>query len=142
MMERPARIIEISPDRMLLSVKQEEACKACATREACHGKEKTMSLPIQSGFKPGDELILSLEDDSFRLAAVLAYLVPVIGLLAGSLIGQGIVNTDLSAMSGALTGLFGGLFSARMITHFFQGRLLQPEILACPLPPTSRNREP
>ena len=142
MMERPARIIEIRPEGMLLSVQQEKACKACATREACHGKEKTMSLSLQPGFKPGDELILSLEDDTFRLAAVLAYLVPVIGLLAGSLIGEGVGHTDSLALCGAAVGLPIGLLLARLIAHLFQGRLLQPEIQACPQPPTSRNREP
>ena len=69
-----------------------ESCATCKARGACHafggGTERRVTAINQAGASVGDRVILSIESGVFLKASILVYLVPVIALVIGSLVGE------------------------------------------------------
>lgn len=84
---------------------------------------------------PGARVTLSLPEASIALAAVLGYLVPVIGLLLGAVVAAGLFAGDLPAVWGAVFGLVAGLIAVRFGSNRFGGSLMAPSV--CPSIPIS-----
>lgn len=65
-------------------------------------------LPNTIGAQPGDRVVVAVAEGSALRAALLAYLLPVLLLLAGSMLGAafaGAEGKDFAAYSGAVMGL-------------------------------------
>lgn len=133
MIERPAKIIAIHTDHMVVAFDTASACSGCGSKKACHGteSERQMRLPLQPGLRAGEEIQLAIEESSLNIAASLAWLLPAASLLIGAIVGQGIGKTDLAAMAGAATGCFLSLYLARLLAKLRGPRPLQPRIHSC-----------
>ncbi|WP_183632661.1 SoxR reducing system RseC family protein [Niveibacterium umoris] len=141
MMERTARVIAIHPGHMDVAVQPAAACSACGARKACQGEsaDRVFALPLAPGVVLGAEVSLALEDHRLLMTAALAYLVPAVGCVVGAVLGQILGHGNLTALAGALTGLFAGLLPARVLTARLGDDWNQPAIHSCsPLPPSDK----
>ena len=76
----------------------------------------------------GSEVALTLPESSVLLAALLGYLLPVVGLLAGAVAAVGIFSSDLAAITGAVVGFFLGLIGVRRLSGSHFTAALAPSI--------------
>ena len=83
-----------------------EMCESCSSHGACHvlGGSKDMEVEalnlVQA--RPGDQVLLTLEDQSLVKLSFLVYLFPILALIAGAALGQKIApflgtNPELTA---------------------------------------------
>ena len=84
-----------------------EACHNCEARGACKalgsGKEVEVLADNQAGGREGDRVLLGMERRSVLLATFLVYMVPVIFLLIGAVVGLKISSAvSMSQDSAAL----------------------------------------
>ncbi|MFP4474443.1 MAG: SoxR reducing system RseC family protein [Desulfatibacillaceae bacterium] len=98
----------------LVKTRRSEACDHCSAKEGCHtmggGKEMEIEVENTLDARPGDLVCVSVLDSSFLYASFLVYMVPILGLIAGAVIGEnhgaalGMSNNAASAILG-LVGL-------------------------------------
>ena len=69
-----------------------EMCEACASQGACKvlggGKEMEVEAINVAQAKPGDQVLLTLEDQSLIKLSFLVYMFPILALIAGAALGQ------------------------------------------------------
>jgi sigma-E factor negative regulatory protein RseC len=69
-----------------------EMCEACASQGACTvlggGKEMEVEAFNFAQAKPGDQVLLTLEDQSLIKLSFLVYMFPILALIAGAALGQ------------------------------------------------------
>ena len=76
--------------------KRSEMCEACASHGACKtlggGKEMEVEAINDAQAKPGDQVLLTLENQSLVKLSVLVYLFPILALIAGAALGQKVAS--------------------------------------------------
>ena len=99
---------------MMGEVLRSEACAKCG---ACsHGLEEKRYYPLPEGeWHEGDQVTISLPDTSAFAASVLAYGIPLAGLLMGLLIGALLGLADLWQGVAALAGLALGWLALKLL---------------------------
>ena len=93
-----------------------EMCESCASHGACKvlggGKEMEVEAINDAQARPGDQVLLTLEDQSLVKLSFLVYLFPILALIAGAAIGQKIapsLGTNPELSSFGLGAIFFGL---------------------------------
>lgn len=84
-------IIKIDGDRAVVRLNADEGCGACPSRDRCRQTGHTeMEVDIPSGWTVavGDEVSLAFSDAPVATAALLAYLLPIVCLIAGAALGS------------------------------------------------------
>jgi len=80
--------------------------EACAKCGACGGLSQTGSISLKAECKTGDWVKVELPDGRFMTATLIAYIIPLIGFLAGLFLGSALSGgNELWALGGSLTGL-------------------------------------
>ncbi|MGD8433881.1 MAG: SoxR reducing system RseC family protein, partial [Syntrophobacterales bacterium] len=83
-----------------------EMCEACASQGACKvlggGKEMEVEAMNTAQAKPGDQVLLTLEDQSLIKLSFLVYMFPILALIAGAALGQKVgpllsINQELAS---------------------------------------------
>jgi sigma-E factor negative regulatory protein RseC len=83
-----------------------EMCEACASQGACKvlggGKEMEVEAINTAQAKPGDQVLLTLEDQSLIKLSFLVYMFPILALIAGAALGQKVgpllsINQELAS---------------------------------------------
>ena len=83
-----------------------EMCEACASQGACKalggGKEMEVEAFNAAQAKPGDQVLLTLEDQSLIKLSFLVYMFPILALIAGAALGQKVgpllsINQELAS---------------------------------------------
>ena len=83
-----------------------EMCEACASQGACKvlggGKEMEVEAINSAQAKPGDQVLLTLEDQSLIKLSFLVYMFPILALIAGAALGQKVgpllsINKELAS---------------------------------------------
>lgn len=93
---------------------QTEACAHCGAKGACHalGGEKTRVVTAlnDAGAQVGDKVLLNMPRRAVLGASFLAYMVPVLGLLLGAVLGNSLAPSwGWDAQTGAVLLGLGGL---------------------------------
>ncbi len=141
MIEEQAKIVATGEGYAWVEMERRSACGGCQAHDSCgtatlakfwNGRRirtrALSTLPLQSG----DQVVVGLADGALLRGAVLVYLLPLVLLLAGALLGE-------TAFAGAgeepviLSGVLGlglGFLMVRALSRYLQadGRL-QPVIL-------------
>ncbi len=82
-------------------------CEGCTAKASCgtmhRGQEMTVEVPNTIGVQPGDSVIIGIETKPVMLLTFLVYVVPIICLVTGALVGDAVapligINTSFSAM--------------------------------------------
>lgn len=125
-MQARARVLEIQAGRARLECESvAQACSGCAGRRGCAlrwlagpgDSRLEVAHPALHGppMRPGDHVIIEVDDGELLRAAALAYVPPLVGLLAGPVAAATLApGSELVALAGALLGLAAGWGAARL----------------------------
>ena len=97
------------------------ACGACAHQDGCHSSATGSVLDGVLGqparllrlintiqARPGDAVVICVADGVILRAVWLAYGVPLLLALAGAMVAVALTGSEVLAVAGMLSGLFGG----------------------------------
>ncbi len=80
--------------------------EACARCGGCSGLSQNGSIDLKADCKAGDWVKVVLPDGRFMTATLIAYIIPLIGLLVGLFIGNAVSGgNELVALCGSLIGV-------------------------------------
>jgi sigma-E factor negative regulatory protein RseC len=110
-----------------VQTQRSSACGACASKGACGTSvlsqllgDKPTIFRVRNplGARPGERVVIGLEQSALTQAAMAAYLVPVGALIGGAVLLQGLaerlgLHTELLAILGGAAGLAISLFWLR-----------------------------
>ncbi len=128
-MVRTGKVVGISGKAIEVCFERPEMCAQCG---ACMGhKPHEETVRIEGSAEIGDTVAVEMPDAKIVKVSLIAYIIPLIGLMIGLLIGQVLLKSDLWA---ALTGLL-GLGTGILVTRMLDKRLgaqkaWQPKLLA------------
>jgi len=143
MIREQARIVAIEAGRMRL-VPLVSGCGSCGKSSDCGtaklarllpSASRELELPALPEHRVGDVLELGLPEAALLVAALLAYLPPLLGLVAGAL-AISPVGAELQPL-GALLGTVAGFSGSRLLSRLYAGRLTP-----IPLAPTEGGIRP
>lgn len=118
MIEQRAIVRSLKPPFAEVETQRQSSCGSCQARQGCGTATIARFFPRRAHLllalnevdaKPGDEVVLCLDDDALRNASLVVYLVPLIGLILGTMAGEWL-DGWLALQFGELTALLGGLF--------------------------------
>ena len=112
-------VLEVEGDRARVSASRTGACGACSERSSCGvglgpgGRSDDNSLfdvANALGARPGDAVEIDLPEGTARKVSMLLWVLPLVGLLAGAVLGVKLhgrlgLGEDLAALLGAVAGL-------------------------------------
>ena len=106
MIEEEGVVAETADGRALVETQRSGSCQQCAARGACAhlggGREARVWVEDPIGVQPGDRVVLAVAEATVVRASLLIYLLPVVALFAGALLGNHLapsfgVSPDLGA---------------------------------------------
>ncbi len=128
MIEERATVSSVDGDFATVTTQRESSCGTCAARGACgtsalsrllgtRRSELRVLNPI--GARPGDEVVIGLDESAFTRTALAFYLVPLLGLIGAAAAGKwlalaaGFASGEPAAIGGGVAGLLAGLIWLR-----------------------------
>ena len=129
MIEEYGQVVQVSGDRVEITVQRQGACGSCSAKNGC-GTSLVASLFPQRrlrfwlkndiGAKPGDQVVLGLDEHHLQQGTLLLYALPLVGLLPGAMAGEALfpffgLSAELGAVLFGLLGLTVALLLARRI---------------------------
>jgi sigma-E factor negative regulatory protein RseC len=126
--EETARVVALEGDVALVETQRSSACGSCTVGSGCgtaligrffgHRAVRTRARN-RAGARVGQQVVLGLDETAMLKGALALYLVPLLGLLAGAILGRELAEAwqltlvEPLATLMAFGGLFGGLAWAR-----------------------------
>lgn len=100
-------VTKLAIDTAWVKTSRTAACKGCAAKTSCHvlgggGTDMEVEAINTAGARVGDRIVLSFETAALLKATFLIYVFPILGMLAGAVIGQQLAlvfNFDQSIFS-------------------------------------------
>jgi len=138
MIEQRARVMSTDGGFAVVQTSPAGGCSSCGVAGGCGVSKLGKLLPQRTrlwrvpndlAVRPGDEVTLGLPDDALLTSALLAYLPPMIGLLAGAMICTAWFGGDLWPVAGAGNGLLLGLAASRLLSRRRAGQYM-PRMVA------------
>jgi sigma-E factor negative regulatory protein RseC len=132
MIAERATVVGIEGDQALVRVAAAGDCGACAARRACAlaavgdaGGPRLRVLRVANtmGAAEGDEVALGIADSALPTAALLAYLLPLAGLLGGAALAAATAAGDALVALGAGLGGGAGVLVARRLSARYTAQL-------------------
>lgn len=122
MIEEEAVVASVEGGQIWVEKPRKSACGTCSQRCASavvadHVDKGTVRLAVSASIflRTGDRVVVGVPEGAILLGALGVYLLPLVGLLAGAILGKAIGSslmsgaTDLAAIVGGLVGLVGTL---------------------------------
>ncbi len=85
-------VIAVENGAARIRTKQSTACESCASRSSCNAMGGGNDMEVEAvntvGAKAGDTVILKIETTPLLKATFLIYILPILCLFAGAIIGQ------------------------------------------------------
>ena len=103
-MERIGEVTRVDGKWLEITFCRPSDCDKC---HACMGGNQTTTLRLQGKAKVGDKALVSMPDSTITQASLIAYGLPLAGLLIGMLAGDAFIPVEHSL--GAVIGGAGGL---------------------------------
>lgn len=110
MLEHQGRIVAVRGSEAVVAVPT-SGCSSCGHVGGCsmgrlaQGKaESLLTLTAPAGARAGDAVLLTLPAEAAAKGAVLAYVLPLAGLLAGGGIAAALSPSDLVSLAGSAAG--------------------------------------
>ncbi|MGL4475373.1 MAG: SoxR reducing system RseC family protein [Shewanella sp.] len=144
MMEQFAKVIDCrDPYMPLIEVTLTSACNHCDTGESCgtQAVSKAFSPKVQRFFihspyacRLGDVLKIGVTESVLLKAAALVYMLPLVGLFSGALVGQWLSElTDFSGQSGVIISSILGAIATWRLAKWWSVKLetkAEPQVMA------------
>jgi sigma-E factor negative regulatory protein RseC len=111
-----------------------EGCGSCGCRGACQalggGTERKVTAVNRAGATVGDQVLLTIGSGSFLKASFVVYLLPILALVVGSVIGQKYSSQIWAGGNPETVSVLTGLFCLAisfLIIRLFNTRFTQSE---------------
>lgn len=147
MMKQWATVISWQNGIALLRCEPHSGCGGCHAHRGCGShllnelvpeSEHHLQLVISQPLKSGQKVEIGISEGNLLRSALLVYLTPLVGLIAGGALFQSLVLTDVYIALGAVFGAGLGFFLARKLAARIEGKsAYQPTVLQIGLPPTT-----
>lgn len=102
-MERPGVVTRTAQDRVEVTFCRPEACQKCG---GCEGSRHETVLWVPGEAKVGDTVMVEMRDSTVAAASLLAYALPLAGLIGGMVLG-GLLFPVSKTVAGALGAVVG-----------------------------------
>lgn len=157
MLEEEGVVLAVNGDIAEVVTRKKSACGSCAARSGCGTSlveslfpGRLRSFPARNDVRAqeGDRVVIGLDESALQTASLLIYLVPLLGLIGGAILGSwlgsGVVggHTEQFSAMGGIGGFFVSLGAVRRYSDMlsrkqvFQARVLRvisPQGLVAPL---------
>lgn len=110
-MEQTGEVIDVSQGLLTIRFCRPEACENC---RACSGEKHQATIQIPGDAQVGDRVTVSMPEGQVAKASLLAYAMPLCGLLLGLFAGW-VLGGDIPAILGAAAGLALSIFTLRLL---------------------------
>ena len=103
-MDRLGEVTKVEGKWLEITFCRPSDCDKC---HACMGGNKTTTLRLEGTANVGDTALVSIPDSTVTLASMMAYGIPLAGLLVGMFIGDKLIplGNSLGSLIGAAAGL-------------------------------------
>ena len=128
MIEEEATIIDHNKEFLWVEAQRKSGCNHCNSTSSCTTSvlakifpEKTsvFRLKNQLQLKTGDQVIIGIPDEVLLKSAIWIYLLPLIAMIAGALISNGINFSDFGQFISAITAM---TLSFYFIRYYFSNK--------------------
>ena len=134
-MEEVGRVFEYGDeaDVVRVEIEAKEACQHCSSRSICSplGDNRRMVTEAinTKGARPGDIVRLKMEPKSTVGAALLLYVLPVLTLLLGYMLGVSFLGEEIHGIVAGIGALVFSFALLRLLNPFLaKGRRFQPVV--------------
>ncbi|MFQ5488588.1 MAG: SoxR reducing system RseC family protein [Gammaproteobacteria bacterium] len=99
MLTEKAMVIAVDGERALLETTRQSACGHCSVNKACGtgviakalgAKRFRIEAQNSAGARVGDEVVVAIEDSLLVKSSLLVYALPLLTMLAGGMLGEGL----------------------------------------------------
>ncbi len=144
MLEETANVVNANDEFVWLQVDKQSACGKCNANKGCgtsilakyfNRHPAQIKLPNTHNAKTGDQVIIGLSEQAILKGSMLVYLLPVLTMLAGAIIGNLLAGDELdtaeiySIIFGVAGLLIGSFWSKRIFANAHNIKNYQPELL-------------
>lgn len=139
MIEEHALVTAIEKDLVTLQLQRRSACDACQLNAGCGTgslgrllgfRPRPLTIRTQLELKPGDQVLVALEERAFLVAGGLVYLLPLAGLFLFAIFADLVLGlTDGSVVAAALVGLFAGFRVSGWLSQRVFQRSMNPRVV-------------
>jgi len=116
-MEEKAVVLEVKDKEAKVKIKRNKSCYGCGLCSLNPSGMMVCEVDDPLGVKVGDRVLVEIPDKSFLKAAFVLYLLPISGLIIGSLIGSKF-NPHASIFGG-----FIGLILSFVFIHYYDRKI-------------------
>ncbi|MCG7873243.1 MAG: SoxR reducing system RseC family protein [Candidatus Thiodiazotropha lotti] len=132
MIEETAMVVRIEGEYAFVETEKRAACGSCESQGSCSTsvlaglfKRRYNHLRVVNTVlaKPGEQVIIGLQEQALLKLSMLAYLLPLILMILAAIVAQylfGLFNIqsgELPQVIGGLLGLIGGFFLLRLLAY-------------------------
>ncbi|MGH1462047.1 MAG: SoxR reducing system RseC family protein [Neptuniibacter sp.] len=141
MIEESGTVVDLNDDGIWVETVKESACGSCAVRNGCgqkllasagDGKSFVVNVsnPSHLQVNTNDSVLIGVEEGAFLKATLYVYLVPLLALFLGALVGELLSLTEGYIILCALLSLIVSLFGIRFFSKvLFRSCKYQPVLL-------------
>lgn len=141
MIEESGKVVEVNEQGVWVETMRQSACASCAARNGCGqkllvqaGQEKRfifrVNNPTSLDVKADDSVLLGIEEGAFIKATVFMYLLPLLALFLGAVIGDFVWGDELVVIASAFISLIAGFVFVRFSSSaFFSSCQYQPTLI-------------
>ena len=143
MMVERARVVAVDADACWVQTIATPGCSACSSGQGCGGgvigkllgeRRHHLRVALPASVRPAvdDEVEIGVREHSVLRASVLAYLLPLAGIVAGAVAGERLAPTggsDAWSMAAAAAGFLLAVAAARALSRGPYAGVAEPELL-------------
>jgi sigma-E factor negative regulatory protein RseC len=133
MIEEHASVVDVFADSVLIESSRSSACGQCQAKKSCGQKaisewasSKMARLEIDNPdrilVKPGDNVIVGIDEGSFLKASALMYLLPLVLMIAFGGVAQSLAVSELIIIVLSFVGLLVGFLGAKLLSRQLERR--------------------
>ncbi|GAB6054578.1 SoxR reducing system RseC family protein [Magnetospira thiophila] len=117
LVEGTAWVLAVSEESVWLQAESQSACGSCQSTKSCGVStlskflgRKDVRFRLNNDFdaRPGERVVIGISQSALLGASIIAYMVPVLGLMIGAVGGSLAGFNELATVVTALSGLIGG----------------------------------
>lgn len=123
MIEENGRVVRVTGDTAWVETTRRSSCGSCSARSGCGtgalaglfgARAHLVQVTNPVGARPGDQVVVGISESLLVRGSLAVYLLPLLTLLAGALLAEGLApqlggtGSDAPAIFGGLTGLAAG----------------------------------
>lgn len=129
MIEEHARVVAIADGEVWVETQRQTACGACMANKGCGtavlskvlGKRQArVRAHSQLPLAVGDEVIIGIEENALLKGSLAVYMLPLMGMFLGTLLGQGLDASEHVAVVSGMLGLLLGFAGLRVFSRQVQ----------------------